>query len=209
MKFKAVIFDLDNTIYSVCSIGDKLFEPLFSLIQTDSTLIDRIDEIKKNVMRKPFQKVVSEYRISDTLAKEGFEILKELTAEMKMVTFDDYFFVKQLVCDKFLVTIGFTKMQEGKIKNLGIKEDFKEIHIIDPQVSNKTKKEIFTEIMERYNYQQDELIVVGDDPNSEIQAALELGVKTVLYDKLNFNSHRTDLMRITNYQELIQLSDDY
>ncbi|BAX81864.1 HAD family hydrolase [Labilibaculum antarcticum] len=209
MKLKAIIFDLDNTIYSVYSIGDKLFEPLFNLFQNDPDLHDKIESIKKDIMRKPFQKVASEYQLSETLIKKGFEILKELTADMGMTPFEDYISTKQLDCDKFLVTVGFTKMQEGKVKNLGIKEDFNEIYIIDPQKDNRTKKEVFAEIMERHQYQPNELIVVGDDPNSEIQAAKELGIKAILYDKLIFNSHRTDLIRITDYQQLIKFIEDY
>jgi len=209
MKFKAIIFDLDNTIYSVYSIGDKLFEPLFNLLQNEPDLVDKLESIKKDIMRKPFQKVAAEYQLSETLIKKGLEILKELTVDMRMTTFEDYISTKKIDCDKFLVTVGFTKMQEGKIKNLEIKDDFNEIYIIDPQKDNKTKKEVFADIMESHQYQPNDLIVVGDDPNSEIQAAKELGIKAIMYDKLLFNSHRTDLIRITDYQQLIKFIEDY
>jgi len=209
MEVKAIIFDLDNTIYSVYSIGNKLFEPLFNLLQNDSELENKIEDIKRDIMRKPFQKVVSEYKLSETMVKKGFEILEKLTADMKMTVFEDYRLTKQLECDKFLVTVGFTKMQEGKIKNLGIKDDFKETYIIDPLKSIKTKKEIITEIMEKNHYQSKDIIVVGDDPNSEIRAAQELGIKAILYDKLEFHNERTDLIRIINYQELIKMINDY
>ena len=36
--------------------------------------------------------------------------------------------------------------------------------------------------MEKHGYKPEELLVIGDDPESEIKAAKALGIETVLYD---------------------------
>lgn len=203
MKANNLIVDLDNTIYSTYSIGEKLFKPIFDLIEKDKGFNSNIENIKKDIMRKPFQKVALEYNFSENLTKEGIEVLSSLDADLKMSVFEDYKYIKDLTCKKFLVTMGFLKMQEGKIKSLGISKDFDEIYIIDPQVSNKTKKDVFLYIIEKYKLHRGDLVIVGDDPNSEIKAGIDLGIQTFLYDKLNLNSHRTDLNRIENFKQLL------
>ena len=99
-----------------------------------------------------------------------------------MQAFDDYHHLKQIPLDKFLVTTGFVKLQMSKVRQLGIEQDFKEIYIVDPDVSSKTKKDVFAEIMQKYHYQPADLLVIGDDPESEIKAALGLGIDTFLFD---------------------------
>ena len=202
MKKKAIILDLDNTVYPVSSIGNELFKPLFQLIEESGDYTGQPDEIKQDIMRKPFQKVAEEYEFSDKLTEDGVAILRELTYDKNMSPFEDYAAVKALPCQKFLVTTGFTKMQESKVQQLGIAEDFDEVHIVDPELTNQTKKDIFQDILERHRFDPSEVLVVGDDPDSEVQAAKELGIDAVLYDKINFNPHMNHLTRITDFKQL-------
>lgn len=202
MNKKAIILDLDNTIYSVLSIGNELFAQLFQMIEERGEYIGDIELIKKDIMRKPFQNVVSDYNFSNKLAAEGLETLKKVTCTMEMTPFEDYHEIKKLSCKKFLVTTGFTNMQQSKVKQLKIDKDFEEIHIVDPQISLKTKKDVFKDILNRYNLDIKEVLVVGDDPNSEIKAAFELGIETVLYDKMNFNPNISTISRITDFRQL-------
>ncbi|WP_166967413.1 HAD family hydrolase [Yeosuana marina] len=209
MTKKFLILDLDNTIYPVSSIGHELFKPLFQLIEKNGEFSGEIESIKKAIMRKPFQKVAEEYSFSEKLLKDGLKMLKNTICSMKMSTFEDYEEIRKMPVEKILVTTGFTKMQRSKVKQLNIKKDFKEIHIVDPQISQKTKRDVFRDILERLDLKTEDILVIGDDPNSEIKAANELGIDTILYDKLNFNP-KSQNIRITNFKELQKiLSDGY
>lgn len=201
MNKKILILDLDNTIYPVSSIGHELFKPLFQLIEKNGEFSGDIELIKNNIMRKPFQKVAEEYRFSDKLLKNGLEILENTVCTMKMYTFEDYEEVRKIPYEKFLVTTGFTKMQQSKVKQLNIENDFREIHIVDPQISKKTKKDVFRDVLERFDLKTQNILIIGDDPDSEIKAGNELGIHTVLYDKLNLNPKSLNI-RITNFKEL-------
>lgn len=184
---KAFIIDLDNTIYAVKSIGDKLFASLFNLIEKSNPGInpDDLQKAKEEIMRRPFQKVAEKFGFGEELTVKGIDLLKNLTYDDKMEPFEDYSAIKNLPGDKFLVTTGFKKLQESKIKNLGIADDFKEKFIVDPETTEKTKKDIFAEILEKNRLQPNEVLVVGDDPESEIAAAKELGIETFLLDREN------------------------
>jgi putative hydrolase of the HAD superfamily len=57
MRKKTVILDLDNTIYPVHSIGNELFYTLFKLIEESGEYNGNLQEIKNDIMRRPFQKL--------------------------------------------------------------------------------------------------------------------------------------------------------
>lgn len=202
MTKKAIILDLDNTIYAVSSIGNELFASLFRLIEESGAYTGSIDAIKDAIMRKPFQLVAAHYQFSDELVQKGIDLLMNLTYEAPIEPFNDYPYTKQLACEKFLVTTGFVKLQQSKIKRMGIESDFKEIHIVDPAISNKTKKDVFAEIIYKNRYQLTEVLVVGDDLQSEIKAAKELGIEAVLYDKFQLYGDIGSQARIIDFKEL-------
>ncbi len=97
MYKKAIVFDLDNTIYSVLSIGEELFASLFALIMEDGNHSQNIGKIKDEIMRKPFQLVAREYGFSEELITRGITLLKDLEYKGKIEPFDDYRFVKDVV----------------------------------------------------------------------------------------------------------------
>ena len=204
MRKKALILDLDNTIYPVSSIGDKLFAPLFDLIKSDEHVSDQFEQIRKEVMRRPFQLVANEFNFSKELTDKGTELLKNITYNGTIEPFDDYKLIRDLKIDKYLVTTGFKKMQQSKVEAMQLQTDFREIHIIDPSISDKVKKDLFTDIISRHHYNKADVLIVGDDLNSEIKAAKELGVDAVLYDKLNMYKEEKSVTRITDFGELIK-----
>ncbi|GAL85978.1 hypothetical protein MYP_3207 [Sporocytophaga myxococcoides] len=200
-KKKAIILDLDNTIYPANSIGEEVFKNLFLIIAESGEFKD-IKPIKQEILSKPFQKVATEFNFSEALTNKCITLLKDLTYEKEIKPFEDYVKVMHMTVKKYLVNTGFTKLQQSKVKQLHIKEDFEEIHIVDPQTSSKTQKDIFKDILLRNDYLPEKVLVIGDDPNSEIQAAIELGVDAVIYNKINQNLDRNDLTIITDFGEL-------
>ena len=202
MTKKAIIFDLDNTIYAAPPLVDDMFASLLQLIERSGEHQSNISAIKNDMVRKPFQVVASMHRFSESLTQQGVEHLQTLTYDKPLNPFPDYVETKDLSLDKFLVTSGFHLLQMSKIKSLNIEHDFNEIHIVD--IANNSKKNVFAAILQKGRYALAEVLVIGDDLHSEIAAAQELGIDTVLYDKLNMYPDETLLPRITDYKDLIQ-----
>jgi len=200
MPKKAIIYDLDNTIFPVSSIGDKLFGPLFDLIANSGQHNNSMDIIKHAIMRTPFRLVAQRHNFTDELTQKGIDIQENIDYKDEMNTFEDYPEIKNIPGERFLVTTGFRTMQLSKIRQLGITEDFKEVHVVNPVET--TKKEVFANILKRYNYQPDEVLVVGDDPESEIAAAKALGIPTVLYDKNDTQDASAADYKISHFAEL-------
>lgn len=205
MNKKVIILDLDNTIYPVSSIGEKLFKGLFEAIKNSGEFEGAFDAVKLEIQRSPFQKVAKNFKFSTKLLKQCMLIHCNLTYEYPMQVFDDYSDVQKLPHKKYLVTSGFTKLQNSKVKQLGIINDFEKTYIIDLQVSTTTtKKEIFQKILAENNYSKKEVLIIGDDLNSEIKAGNELGMETVLYDKNNAFSDLENQNSISSFQQLKQ-----
>lgn len=198
----ALILDLDNTIYPVQSIGAALFAPLFDLIEDSGEMKDRMAAVKDAIQRKPFQVVAAEFGFSATLKDEGISLLQNLRYNGPIKPFPDFILVRDLPQAKFLVTTGFTHLQESKIDGMQIRSLFREIHIVDPMRDTRTKKDVFSDILTRYTFQPSEVLVIGDDPDSEIKAARALDIPTILFDAIGRYPEWNQSKRLTNYKEL-------
>ncbi len=122
MNKKALILDLDNTIYGVPAIGDALFAPLYHLIQQSGEHNAQFDAIRYDILRKPFQVVATTHHFSETLTEQAFQLLKDISYEGEIHYFPDYVATRALTIDKYLVTTGFLKLQQSKIKGMGIEK---------------------------------------------------------------------------------------
>lgn len=200
MPVKAIIYDLDNTIYPVSSIGYKLFGPLFDLIAASGQHNDSMEAIRHAIMRTPFRLVAQRHNFSDELTQQGIDLQETIDYKDEIHAFDDYPEIKNIPGERFLVTTGFKTMQLSKIRQLGITDDFREVHVVNPVETSK--KEVFADILKRYNYKPEEVLVVGDDPESEIAAAKALGIPTVLYDKNHTFSEAEADYTISHFAEL-------
>ena len=202
MRKKAIILDLDNTIYPVSSIGDQLFKSLFLLIRESGEYTGDFGQIRFEIMRRPFQYIANEFSFSKNLKADCFKLLSDLTYDERMQPFDGYETLLTIPCRRFLATLGYTKLQHSKIKQLGIENDFEKIFIIDPDQSTSTKRDIFEKILADNNFVVEDVLVVGDDLNSEIFHAKALGIETVLYDYLSQFQESEDQNVIRNHKDL-------
>ncbi len=201
---KALFLDLDNTIYPVHSIGAQLFAPLFDLIDQSGEVSQQRSAVQEAIQRKPFQVVAREFGFSPALTASGIQLLQDVRYTGPISAFPDFSIVASLPQMKFLVTTGFRKLQESKIDGLQIRQLFQEIHIVDPMISGMSKKDVFADLIQRFSLTHGEVLVIGDDPHSEIKAALDLGLPTILYDAVNLHPEWTSTRRITNYNHLPQ-----
>lgn len=201
---KALIFDLDDTIYPIKSIADELFAPLYALIRENVTE-ENYPKIKEDLLTSAFQVVADRYHFSNNLKNEGMKISRETVFEGEIIAFEDYLPLRDLPVEKFLVTAGYTKMQKSKIKQLALKDDFREIFIPDPAKSDLDKKAVFEQILTKYQYEPKDVLVIGDNPEVEIAAAKSLGIETYLYDYQQKYSPALADYYGTNYQNLPQI----
>jgi HAD superfamily hydrolase (TIGR01509 family) len=182
-NFKAAIFDLDNCLAAADEMGRSFYVPAFDAIReaNDGTVSDAVLELAlEDCWRHPLDFVAEHHGLSQAMLNAGWSVFSRLEVQTAMRGYGDLDVLKQLPVLLFLVTSGFRRLQESKIKALGIAPIFSAVYVdaID-EPDRKGKQEIFAEILERYGLKPEETLVIGDNPDSEIAAGNRLGMPTV------------------------------
>ena len=81
---KAIFLDLDNTIYPVSSISEKLFKQLFTHIEKSGEFVGLFEDIKEEIQRTPFQKVAKDFEFSAQLLDECLIIHTNLVSSSSL-----------------------------------------------------------------------------------------------------------------------------
>ena len=179
---KAILLDLDDTIFPVRSIDQTTFEPFLNdFISRLQDFYDPmvIEKIIEELWSEPVDFVTDKYSIPIEIVRESFQFFNHSDFVLNIMPYPDYKYVKKLSVQKFLVTDGITGLQTAKIEALGIGHDFDEIVINDPFEDSRSKKDIFMDLVKKYNLKQEQTFVIGDNPESEIEAGNSLNMITV------------------------------
>ena len=180
---RAIIFDLDSCLSAADEVGRQLYEPVFHAIReaNHGTLTnEELDEAFTDAWRIPFDVVAEHHGFSPEMRDAGWRELSNLEIGTRMVGYPDLPAIWKLPVQRFLVTSGFRRLQESKVRALGFADRFTAIHIdaID-EPGKKGKQRIFEEILIAHHLSPSEVLVVGDNPDSEIDAGNRLGITTV------------------------------
>ncbi len=191
MKIKAVIFDLDDTLFDCSGILAESARKRAAKAMVKAGLkckwekaYKKINEFKRKKGPKTdaFQKVVDKFGPKDySIVKEaiksynseegieGIELfpgVKETLAELR----EDYKLI--------LVTSGTRVRQQKKIDMLGLNHDF-DLIIIDELEEQLSKEDRFLAVLKNFKLVPEEVLVVGDRIFSEIKIGNILGMTTV------------------------------
>jgi FMN phosphatase YigB (HAD superfamily) len=205
MRNSTIILDLDYTVFQTNMMDRKVFEPFFENLLKDinSLFSDKIiEEIVTDLWKDSWDVVIEKHKIPKEIFFKSITILESIPLNLEISTYSDYHFVKNYPIDKFLVTTGLTSLQKAKIKALNIENDFKEIIINDRLIESKTKLDIFREIIAEHNLVPEKIYVIGDNPNSEIQAGNHLNLNTIQIVRENIEKGNNAKYYINSFEEL-------
>jgi len=156
---KAIIFDLDSCLSTADEPGQQLFGPAFDAI-THANQGSHSPAILSNAFadtwRLPFDFVAKKYSFTPAMKAAGWEVLIHLEVTTPMQGYGDLDVLDELPVLRFLVTSGFRRLQESKVRALGIARCFTAIHVdaID-QPGQRGKHAIFEDILRDHRLQPD------------------------------------------------------
>ncbi len=179
---KAIILDLDDTILHTRSMDHKVFEPFFDHLAAGlepyfTTPV--IHCILNDLWQHTWDAVIKKYGIPMPVMRASVQFLDGLELKLNILPYPDYHFIKALHYPKFLVTTSVTSLQQAKIRALGIEGDFKKIVINDTFKQEKTKLDIFKELVAEFDLVPEQTFVIGDNAASEIEAGNRLHMVTI------------------------------
>jgi putative hydrolase of the HAD superfamily len=179
---KALILDLDYTIFPTNLISKEILQPFFDSIFENLSSIFSLEIIKKienDLWLDSWDRVIEKYKIPFPIFLKSVSILESNPPKLEISTYDDYEVLQNLKIDKFLVTSGLTSLQEAKIKALKLEKDFKKIIINDRLIEKSTKVDIFKNLIHEYSLNPSQTYVIGDNPHAEIHAGNQLNLITI------------------------------
>ena len=190
LKVKAVIFDLDDTLFDCCGllVGAARRRAARAMVQAglpcseEEAYQKQIELAEKHGPRfDVFDAMADQYHMPKTLAEAALAAYNsEEVGEIQ--PFPD---VPETLADlraegyKLLMfTSGVYARQQKKIEALGLAPHFDEILINDVE-TGEHRDECFLDLITRHHLKPEEVVCVGDRIQSEIKTANSLGMTTV------------------------------
>ena len=175
---RAFIFDLDNCLAAADEPGEALLEPVFAAVRAanhGAIAPDVLERALQDCWFHSFDYVAVRHGFTEAMRAAGCEEFRTIEVCEPMHGYGDLDILPTLGELRFLVTSGFRRLQESKIAALGISSCFNEI-IVDAvdESGRRGKERIFTDLVDRFHLAREQVLVVGDNAESELAAAARL-----------------------------------
>jgi putative hydrolase of the HAD superfamily len=209
LKARAAIFDLDNCLAAADEAGEALFAPAFDAIRAANRghLTEaELSAAFADMWRHALDHVARQHRFTDDMLRAGWDAFRTLEVRQSLRGYPDLWAIEALQVERFLVTTGFRRLQESKVAALGIAPLFAEVQIdaID-ETPRRQKRERFADIASRHGWEPAQVLIVGDNGESEIAAGNALGMPTVQTLRPGVPPAPNAQWRIKNFAELSKL----
>jgi putative hydrolase of the HAD superfamily len=182
LPVRAILFDLDNCLAAADEPGEQLLEPVFAAVRAanDGALTDaELDAAFRDCWFHAFDFVAATHRFTPRMRAAGWEAFHRVEVRGEMHGYGDLALLPSLGERRFLVTSGFRRLQESKVRALGIATCFDAV-VVDAidEPARRGKERIFRDIIRDFDLDAAEVLVVGDNPESELAAAARLGLQS-------------------------------
>jgi FMN phosphatase YigB (HAD superfamily) len=176
----AIIFDLDNCLAPADEPGEQLLAPVFDAVRlaNDGALTAvALDAAFRDCWVHAFDWVAARHNFTQRMRDAGWAAFREVEVRQPMCGYGDLDLLPSLGGVRFLVTSGFRRLQESKVRALGVAGSFAEV-IVDAmdEPDRRGKERIFADLIRAQSLRRAEVLVVGDNAESELAAAKRLSL---------------------------------
>lgn len=201
MKIKAIIFDLDDTLYDCTGMLAEASRKRAAKAMVENGIPCTEEEIYK-LQNEALEKHGPYYNIFNEIVKKYGApkevVYKALSAYNSNEVSDIHPFpdviatLKQLKSNDiqlFLVTVGVHERQEKKIKLLGLNKLFHDVIVSDGEVG-PLLEECYEQLLEKHNLNAHDVAVVGDRVREELRIGRTMGMTTIrmLHGRFKLNT---------------------
>ena len=181
LDYTVAVFDLDNCLMDARAVG-PFFEPAFEAVrQANQGALSpqALDQALQACWFTAFVLVAERHRFTPAMRAAGWQHFSQMEARAPLHGYADIGLLPRIPLRRYLVTSGFRRLQDSKIDALGIRPWFEEVLIdaIDapPTGAGHGKQALFEQILAREGCTPRQMLVVGDNPLSELAAGRALG----------------------------------
>ena len=229
-KYKHLFFDLDHTLWDFEANARATLQTLYEDMQLKARGVYDFELFYKNYLahneklweryRKGFIKQ-EELRVKRMwLALLDFKIADDELSQKMNVQFLDLLPTRtilfphakeilQYLADKnydlHLITNGFEKVQQAKLKYSGLNVYFKEVITSESSNSIKPNKEIFEYAFQKTNADPNSSIMIGDTLDVDILGAMNAGIDQVFVNHTGLTTDMKPTYTVTSLKELEEI----
>ncbi len=225
--YKHLFFDLDHTLWDFDANAKESLDELYCLFSLCDRIKTPFDEFypkylfhnevlwdryhkgfitSEELKWKRMWRTLLDFKVADEpLARELSAKFLEILPTKKLLfpyTMEILNYLKEKNYELHLITNGFEKTQWSKINNSGLDVFF--THVITSEASNslKPKKEIFDYARDKAGASIKESIMIGDNPDADIQGAINAGMDSVFVNHINAVTDLKPTYIVTHLKEL-------
>ncbi len=180
---RACIFDLDNCLSAADAPGPDFLRPLFEAIgaaNRGTLSAEVLQQAQAECWSQPLDIVARKFSFTPAMRSAAWRVGAALEVTAPMRGYADLGLLATIDVARFLVTSGFRRLQGSKIDALGIRKWFTAVHVDAIDTPKPLGKEaIFRRILREHALQPGEVLVIGDNPDSELAAGARIGISTV------------------------------
>ena len=168
-------------ILNTHTLTGPFFQPVLRALYASGLSADQKKQINQQLWTTSLEDTIDMFSIPEETAEQMREAYRNIEVPNGIKTFGDEEYIRTLPGRKILVTSGYQKFQQTKINKLGIAPLFDQIIIdaLDYRETRKGKRAIFADLLSANGWAPSEVLVVGDNPLSELGAAKALSIPTV------------------------------
>jgi uncharacterized cofD-like protein len=190
MEIKAVIFDLDDTLFDCTGLlveaarrraARAMVEEGLPLGEAEAYELQKIIAERLGPSSLVFDEIARTYKMGPKLVKAALRAYNSSDVSDIKPFPDVVPTLRQLKLEKyklFLVTTGVHTRQEKKIELLGIAPFFEQILINDQEVGLHLE-DCYRGLLRKYGLVAAEVVVVGDRVDAELRVAKNMGMFTI------------------------------
>ncbi|MFT8348034.1 HAD family hydrolase [Clostridium saccharoperbutylacetonicum] len=221
---KALIFDLDDTLYYEMEYVLGSFKEVAhylgnKYIKDSEVLYFRMEQILEESGRGKIFNIICEENGFKEDINDLVDIYRSSVPELEL--YEDsrevLNWAREHGYNLGIITDGSSKVQWNKIRALGIEKSVDKIIVTDDLGIEfwKPHKRSYLEMVEHFKISEDECVYIGDNPGKDFIGAKEIGMKTVRllrekgdHIKVFFDEKYEADLNITNLLELRNLLEN-
>jgi len=222
-RVKAIIFDLDDTLYD-CSgtlvlkrkkLAAKIISKAIKCSEAETLKLQLELEGRLGPKADIAREIASLYNLPEEFCKEITNAINTLDVEGAVLfpdTMDSITKLRNIGYKLFLVTFGNREMQEKKINTLSLERVFDKIIITE---NPRGKEKCFKEILTKYDLEPEQVLCVGDKIKDEIEVGKRLGMSTALMKHgRHYHFYKSEIndgepyLHITKVSDLLENEED-
>ena len=215
-RVKAIIFDLDDTLYD-CSgtlvlkrkkLAAKIISKAIKYSETEALKLQLELEDRLGPKADIAREIASLHNLPEEFCKEMTNAINTLDVEGAVLfpdIMDSINELRNIGYKLFLVTFGNREMQKKKINTLGLESAFDEIIITE---NPRGKEKCFKEILTKYGLKPEQVLCVGDKIKDEIEVGKRLGMSTALMKHgRHYHFYKSEINNGEPYLHIAKISD--